>query len=118
MIGLVMAAVLPVSQAVHLHIERWTGKNFAATTPAAATYRLTVVGTPHTTVELDARNVADGWLAAFCTPQLCSPLSVRFTLPDSGRAVYQFELIREGSDAPKKSGAQIVGGGTAVSVPR
>ena len=67
---------------------------------------------------MQATEVADGWLGAFCTPNVCAPGRVDVELPKSGQAVYQFELIREGDSAPGTSGARIVGDdGSSVDVP-
>lgn len=115
----VLAMLVALSQpAIHLSIAPWTGSDFQITTDAAAKYRLEVTGKPSTTVRLRALGVAQGWLAAFCTPRLCSPGRIDVALPGSGDAVFQFELIRESQSAAKASGATIaVDGGVAVSVP-
>lgn len=116
---ILFAMLLALAQAAtHLAIEPWTGSDFQVTTGAAAKYRLEVSGKPNDTIHLRARGVATGWLAAFCTPKLCSPQQVDVALPHSGTAVFQFELIREAVGAPKRSGATITGsGGASVSVP-
>ena len=102
----------------HLSIQPWVGSDFQTTTTAAAKYRLEVSGEPNASVRLRAVGVAPGWLAAFCTPRLCSPQRIDVQLPSSGYAVFQFELIRESDDAPKRSGATITDGdGASVSVP-
>lgn len=104
--------------ATHLSIQPWTGTDLQTTTANAAKYRLDVTGRPNTTVRLRASDVADGWLAAFCTPKLCSPERIDAELPRSGEVVLQFELIRESDSAPKHSGATITGGdGASVTVP-
>lgn len=92
---------------VALAISPWSGTNYATADIAAVRYRLVVTGTPGATVHLSAEGVAQGWIAAFCTPRLCSPRHVDAVLPASGRAVYAFELFRETSDAPKSSSAVI-----------
>jgi hypothetical protein len=88
------------------------------TSNTAAKYRLEVSGKPNATVSLRALGVAQGWLAAFCTPKLCSPQRVDVQLPHSGQAIVQFELIREAENAPKESGATIAdNNGVSVQVP-
>ena len=116
---LTLTMLLALAQPVtHLSVEPWTGDDFQTTTSAAAKYRLEVSGRPKSTLHLRAQDVAPGWLAAFCTPKLCSPQQVDVALPPSGDAVFQFELIRESDDAPRQSGATIVGSdGASVSVP-
>jgi len=107
-----------VQTATHLAVEPWTGSDFQVTGGAAAKYRLEVNGKPNDSIRLSARGVAPGWLAAFCTPKLCSPQRVDVALPRSGQAVFQFELIRQTAGAPKRSGATITGSdGASVSVP-
>jgi hypothetical protein len=62
--------------------------------------------------------VARGWIAAFCTPRLCSPQQVDAVLPASGRSVYAFDLFRETSSAPKQGGVTIRSAdGASVRVP-
>lgn len=113
-----LAMMLAVSLGPHLSIQPWAGSELPTTSPAAATYRLKVTGKPESVVHLQASGVANGWLAAFCTPKFCSPQSVDVAIPPSGEAVLQFELIRESETAPKRSGATISeNGGGSVRVP-
>ena len=101
-----------------LSIKPWTGSDLQVTTGAAAKYRLEIAGKPNASLRLRAVGVAQGWLAAFCTPKLCSPQHIEMQLPASGSAVVQFELIRESNDSPKRSGATITDDdGASVSVP-
>ena len=110
--------LLALAPATHLSIQPWTGNDFQVTTDAAAKYRLEVTGRPNATLRLRAAGVASGWLAAFCTPRLCSPQQIDVKLPPSGDAVFQFELIREADNSPKRSGATITDGdGASVIVP-
>jgi hypothetical protein len=114
-----VAITLALAQpATHLAIQPWTGADLQATSADAAKYRLEVSGRPNAMIRLKASRVAPGWLAAFCTPRLCSPEHIDAELPRSGQAVLQFELIRESTAAPKQSGATISGGdGASVAVP-
>jgi hypothetical protein len=113
-----LAMMLAVSSATRLSIQPWTGNDLQATTSAAAKYRLEVTGKPQSVIRLQASGVASGWLAAFCTSKICSPERVDVTIPASGQAVVQFELIREADSAPKQSTATISeNGGARVSVP-
>lgn len=103
---------------VALAISPWSGANYSTADIAAVRYRLIVSGTPGAPVHLRADGVAQGWIAAFCTPRLCSPRRVDAILPPSGRAVFAFELFRETSGAPKSSGAIIRSGdGASLRVP-
>lgn len=102
----------------HLSVTPWTGTDLQTTTERAAKYRLDVSGKPNASLRLRASGVSPGWLAAFCTPKFCAPQRVSVDLPKSGRAVFQFELIRESDTAPEQSGATIVAGdGSFVTVP-
>lgn len=106
-----------VAAPVHLTIAPWTAPPLPTATRAAATLQLTVSGRPAQGVRLHADGVANGWLAAFCTSRLCSPLGVDVTLPSSGRAIYEFELIRQDPNGPRRSGAHIAGDdGSSVDV--
>jgi hypothetical protein len=110
--------LVAATSASHLSLEPWTGTNLPTTTRAALKYRLHVEGVPNSTFVLRADGVAKGWLAAFCTPKVCAPMRVDVTLPASGQAVYQFELIREAADAPARSGARITSSdGASVTLP-
>lgn len=112
----VMLALAP--PATRLSIQPWTGADLQTTSADAAKYRLEVTGRPNATIRLQTSNVAAGWLAAFCTPKICSPQRYDVSLPRSGQVVLQFELIRESDTAPKQSGATITGDdGASVTVP-
>jgi hypothetical protein len=113
-VSLLLAIATPTTS---LMIQPWTGKDLTTTTDAAAKYRLIVTGKPKATLQLETSNVATGWIAAFCTTNVCAPQRVRVTLPSSGQATYQFELIRESNDAPPSSGALITAGNASVKVP-
>jgi hypothetical protein len=114
---LILAAAVS-TPATSLEVQPWVGTNLTTTTSTAVKYRLRVIGVPKATVRLGASGVANGWLAAFCTPTVCSPMHVDTTLPASGEATYQFELIREDPNAPKTSGARITSDdGGAVTIP-
>jgi hypothetical protein len=111
--------MLALSQtATHLSVQPWTGSELQTSSAAAAKYRLKVTGTPDSVVHLQASGVANGWLAAFCTPKFCSPQRIEVAIPSSGESVLQFELIRESDTAPKRSGATIRDDrGASVTVP-
>jgi|SRR6185312_11306266 len=118
MIAALLIAATVTATSARLEIQPWTGKDLPTSTQSAARYRLVVMGKPNEHLRLEATGVADGWLGAFCTPEVCAPGHVNVDLPKSGKAVYQFELIREGDSAPAKSGARIVGDdGSFVDVP-
>ena len=112
----VLAAALAAP--VHLTVAPWAAPPLPAASQSAAKLALTIAGRPGAKLRLRATGVAHGWLAAFCTGRVCSPESVDVTLPPSGRTIYEFELIRQTSDAPARSGAHIVGDdGSALDVP-
>jgi hypothetical protein len=118
MLATLTLIVALVARPTHLEIQPWTGNDLQTTSSSAAKYRLLVTGRPNASVHLRASGVASGWLAAFCTAHLCSPQRVDVTLPSSGLAIFQFELIREAETAPRQSGAQITAAdGASVSVP-
>ena len=116
---ILFAMLLAVAQvATQLTVKPWTGTDLQVTTDTAAKYRLEVSGKSNGSVRLRAVGDASGWIAAFCTPKLCSPQRLDLRLPSSGNAVVQFELIRESESAPKRSGATITDDdGASVSVP-
>lgn len=112
-----LALTLAVTSATHLTVAPWTGGDLTTSAKTAAKFRLTVQGKPNQTIDLVASGTSDGWLAAFCTPTVCSPGRVTVTIPSSGKAVFQFELIRESDDAPHSCGARITAGDTSIAVP-
>lgn len=110
--------MISIIAAIALAIQPWTGNDFQATAAAAARYRLQVSGKPNSVVRLQATGVSDGWIAAFCTPEYCSPQHADVKITRNGQAVVQFELIRETASAPKSSGAKITStDGSTISVP-
>jgi hypothetical protein len=118
MLAALALTIAVAAPSTRLEIEPWTGKDLVTTTSTAAKFRLIVSGAPNATLHLEATGVADGWLGAFCTPTVCAPQRVSVTLPKSGQAIYQFELIREEDNAPSKSGARVVSDdGASVDVP-
>lgn len=97
-------------------IAPWKGGDLPTATTSATKYRLTVAGAPRTVAHLRTAGVAPGWIAAFCNTRICSPNAIDVTLPASGRATLQFELIREDERAARVSGAVILGGAEPVRV--
>ncbi len=93
---------------VALALAPWTGRDLPNSTQAQAKYRLTVSAAPNSNVHLSTKNVAKGWIAAFCNGRVCSPNEVNQAIPASGKVVVEFSLIREEDNAPKKSGATIL----------
>jgi len=118
MIAAFLLSALVAAAPAHLQIQPWNGKDLPTASRSAVKYRLVVSGKPNAHVRLEATAVAKGWIAAFCTSEVCAPGHVAIDLPQSGQAVYQFELIREDDAAPRKSGARIVGDdGSSIDVP-
>lgn len=92
----------------HLKLEAWTGADVPTASSTAERYRLRVDGVPNARLVLRVDGLAPGWIAAFCTANYCSPMRVDVTLSAQGRAVYQFELIREDSSADAHTNARVV----------
>lgn len=99
-----------------LSIAPWSGKDLPTSTSSAAKYRLTVAGTPGSTVHLRTSRVANGWIAAFCNNRICSPNAIEQSVPASGTLTLQFELIREETSAPHVTAAVIHADGDARPV--
>jgi hypothetical protein len=117
MISALALTLALATSATQLSIAPWTGKDLGTTTPSAAKFKLTVKGAPNANLRIEATHVAAGWLAAFCTPTVCSPDRVNVTLPASGQAAFSFELIREDEKAAHASGAVITTGDASIAVP-
>lgn len=87
----------------------WHGKALP-TTPAGeyvTSWAMTVRGTPHARVNLQADGVSKGWVASFCTPRICAPFHTSATLDSHGLARYEFSLIRIDPKAAKHTRAAI-----------
>jgi hypothetical protein len=117
--SLILATLLVAPQRTTLDILPWTGNDLpTAVASASAKSRLEVHGTPGKYLKLTTSGVSDGWLAAFCTATVCSPVNVNVKIPESGELVVQFELIREIDNAPASSAASIHSSdGASVRVP-
>ncbi len=102
--GVLLAAT---ASATRLTIAPWPGRDFPSASATAVKYRLDVVGKPDASIDLKASGIAPGWLGAFCTTKFCSPAHVEVTLPSSGEATIEFELVRESQDAARNSAATI-----------
>lgn len=83
-----------------LTLSAWQGTNLPTVTGETYRYALDVVGHPEQHVRLSAQGVPPGWIAAFCTPTMCAPMQVRFTLSADGRRRFEFGLIRESGSVP------------------
>ncbi|MDQ2873151.1 MAG: hypothetical protein M3R35_08505 [Candidatus Eremiobacteraeota bacterium] len=88
--------------ATTLAFSPWHGKVLQAS-PGAIQYRLSVRGTPHTTVKLAAIGLARGWIASFCTDKVCSPMQYSMELPGSGTGAIEFQVIRNDPSAPHRT---------------
>lgn len=86
-----------------LSISAWHGHDLPTATPSAVKYRLRIAAKPGTLVHLRTSGVSTGWIAAFCDNRVCSPAQLTEKIPKSGVAVVQFELIREGEGAPRRT---------------
>jgi hypothetical protein len=56
-------------------------------------YRLVIRASAGKHVVLDALGLRVGWIASFCSDELCSPDRVTFEMPASGVKIYEFQLI-------------------------
>lgn len=69
--------------------------------PSGKEYAVKAHGAPRATVQLRAENVPQGWVAAFCTPTLCSPFAYALPLDAKGDGQIHLRLIRTGDNAPR-----------------
>ena len=83
-----------------LAIAPWSGTDLPTATQAAAKYRLTVTGTPGSSIRLTTSNVAKGWIAAFCDMRVCSPFQVTEKIPASGTATAKSRRHKIRAQAP------------------
>ena len=66
--------------------------------PDVPAFRLTVAGRPGQTVEITAA-ASRGWLAAFCTSELCGVGRITLQIPDRAAREVKLDLHRVGDGA-------------------
>jgi hypothetical protein len=86
---------------VTLVLAPWHGASLPTATPHAVAYKLTVHGTAGQHVALRAGGLPSGWVASFCTPELCSPFEYDMVLNDRGAGIIEFQAIRTDDSAPR-----------------
>ncbi|MGC8485623.1 MAG: hypothetical protein ACP5O6_08340 [Candidatus Baltobacteraceae bacterium] len=82
---------------ITMTLSAWHGKNLPTVSGYAYRYELRVAGRPKQHVRLSAHGVPNGWIATFCTEEVCMPMQARLTLPADGRERLEFGLIQESS---------------------
>lgn len=102
---------------VTLLLSPWNGPALPTQSAGALHYRLAVHGAPNSSVRLQARGLATGWIASFCTDRLCSPFRYTVSLDAHGAAVLEFQAIRVDPSAAHRTRATIDAGTASVSVP-
>src|SRR5579864_2191286 len=87
--------------AVLLTLAPWKGPLPAAATADAVKYKLTVHGRPGQVVRLSASGLPRGWIAAFCTRDVCSPFRYTMQLNARGGGFVEFQAVRTQDAAPR-----------------
>lgn len=105
--------------AIVLTLSPWKGHLPPAATAGATAYKLAVHGQPNQEVHLRADGVPKGWIASFCTGDLCSPMLYSMQLNARGAGAIEFQAVRLDDDAVKH--ARVIvrsseGGSAAVNV--
>lgn len=88
--------------AITLLLSPWHGPSLPTASAAAAKYRLAVHGAPRSNVDLHATGLPSGWVASFCTANLCSPFRYTMHLNARGEGVIEFQAIRTDDSAPRR----------------
>src|SRR5579862_7094729 len=86
-----------------LVLSPWKGHLPPAATTGATAYKLTVHGSPNQDVQLRADGVPNGWIASFCTGELCSPMHYSMHLNSRGAGVVEFQAVRLDDGAVKRA---------------
>jgi len=95
---------------VLLTLAPWSGPLPAAASPDAVKYKLAVHGHPKQNVRLRATGLPRGWIAAFCTRDVCSPFQYAMQLDARGSGVVEFQAVRTDEGAPRRVRVTIVSG--------
>ena len=92
--------------ATSISLAPWTGPELPGSVPGSIKYRVMMTGTPHSTMALHVANtLPEGWIASFCTGQLCSPFRAEVAIPTGGVASIEFQVLR--NDQPKPDRATV-----------
>ncbi|HEY9180074.1 MAG TPA: hypothetical protein VIO32_05105 [Candidatus Baltobacteraceae bacterium] len=86
---------------ITLALAPWRGPSLPTTDPAAAKYKLTVRGPSEALLHLRADGLPRGWVASFCTQNLCSPFRYDMHLNERGTGVIEFQAVRTDDGAPQ-----------------
>lgn len=87
---------------VTLLLAPWKGPSLPTASADAAKYRLTVRGMPNASVDLRASGLPSGWVASFCTREICSPFRYTMHLNSGGEGAIEFQAIRTDDSAPRR----------------
>ncbi|TAM85673.1 hypothetical protein EPN42_14665 [bacterium] len=78
-----------------ISLAPWTGPELPGSVPGSIKYRVMITGAPHSTIALRVANALPaGWIASFCTGQLCSLLRTDVTIPSGGVVSIEFQVLR------------------------
>ena len=88
--------------ALTLTLSPWKGPQLAAASAGAAQYRLAVHGKANAQVHLAASGLPPGWIASFCTQDLCSPFHYAMQLDSHGDGAVEFQAVRIDDSAPRR----------------
>jgi thiol-disulfide isomerase/thioredoxin len=101
--------------ATAISLAPWTGPDLPGSIESTAKYRLVVSGTPGKIVALDTSGLPTHWVASFCSDGSCAPFRREVTLPASGVAVLEFQVIPESKVAVPPT-VVVAGDGAQASV--
>lgn len=101
---------------VTLLLSPWHGPSLPAASADAIEYKLTVHGAPQQQVGLQATGLPSGWVASFCTRDLCSPFSYRMRLDSHGTGTIEFQAIRTDPSAPCRAQVTVAGASSRVTL--
>ncbi|TAM77425.1 TlpA family protein disulfide reductase [bacterium] len=111
-----LAATQGHHAAPSISLAPWTGPELPGSVPGSIKYRVMMTGAPHSTIALRVANALPaGWIASFCTGQLCSLSRAKVAIPSGGVASIEFQVLRTDKPKPDRAAVHLDASGGGIS---